>query len=118
VAAFARVSTESKLAAFHPFGCPIYVLDSRMQSRQKIPKCEERTCVGINLCMSPSHAQSVTLVLNLLTGLVSPQYLVLLDDRFETTGVALIPKSKWQQLAKFNINTPPGNKVSERVILL
>ena len=103
----------AKLTSFHPFGCPVYVLDARMQSRQKIPKWEERTRIGINLCMSPSHAQSVTLVLNLLTGLFSPQYHVLHDDRFETVGDALIPKSKWQQLAKFQSNTPQASKVSE-----
>jgi hypothetical protein len=60
VAAFAKVEREPRLTSFHPFGCPVYVLDARMQSRQKIPKWEERTCIGINLCMSPSHAQSVT----------------------------------------------------------
>jgi hypothetical protein len=72
VTAFARVERESRLTSFHPFGCPVYVLDARMQSKQKIPKWEERTRIGINLCMSPSHAQLVTLVLNLSTGLVSP----------------------------------------------
>jgi hypothetical protein len=113
VAAFARVEREPKLTLFHPFGYPVYVLDARMQSRQKIPKWEERTRIGINLCMSPSHAQSVTLVLNLLTGLVSPQYHVLHDDRFETVCDALIPKSKWQQLAKLQPNTPQPSKVSE-----
>jgi hypothetical protein len=84
-----------------------------MQSRQKIPKWEERTRVGINLCMSPSHAQSATLVLNILTGLVSPQYHVLHDDKFETVSDALIPKSKWQQLAKFQSNIPKQSKVFE-----
>jgi Reverse transcriptase (RNA-dependent DNA polymerase) len=63
--------------------------------------------------MSPSHAQSVTLVLNILTGLVSPQYHILHDDRFETASHALIPKSKWQQLAKFQSSVPKQNKGSE-----
>jgi hypothetical protein len=52
-------------------------------------------------------------VLNLLTGLVSPQYHVLHDDRFETICDALIPKSKWQQLAKLQANTPQPSKASE-----
>ena len=63
--------------------------------------------------MSSSHAQSVTLVLSLLTGLVSPQYHVLHDDRFETVGDALIPKKKPEQLAKFQSNTPQALKLSE-----
>jgi hypothetical protein len=104
---------ERRLTSFHPFGCPVHVLDARMQSRHKIPKWEERTRIGINLCMSPSHAQSVTLVLNHLTGLVSPQYHVLHDDRFETVCDALIPKSKWQQLAKLQANTPQPSMASE-----
>jgi len=98
-AAFSQVERQPKLKDFHPFGCPVYVLDSRMQSRQKLPKWEERTRVGINLCQSPSHAQSVSLVLNLLTGLVSPQFHVLHDDKFETICDALFPKSQWQYLA-------------------
>jgi hypothetical protein len=113
VAEFAKVKQETKLTSFHPFGCPVYVLDARMQSRQKIPKWGERSCVGISLCMSPSHAQSVTLVLNILTGLVSPQYHIIHDDKFETVSDALIPKSKWQQLAKFQSNIPKQSKVSE-----
>jgi hypothetical protein len=63
--------------------------------------------------MTPSHAQSITLVLNLLTGLVSPQCHVLHNNKFETVGGALIPKSKWQQLARFQLNTLKPSKVSE-----
>jgi hypothetical protein len=29
---------EPRLTSFHPFGCPVCVLDARMQPRQKIPK--------------------------------------------------------------------------------
>ena len=120
LALFAGVERTPNLKDFHPFGCPVYVLDARMQSRQKLPKWEERTRVGINLCQSPSHAQSVSLVLNLLTGLVSPQFHVLHDDRFETVRDALVPKSKWQQLAGFpsphpsaTTKEPPQSAASE-----
>ena len=41
----------------------------------------------------------MSLVLNLLIGLVSPQFHILHDDRFETIRDTLVPKSKWQQLA-------------------
>jgi hypothetical protein len=48
------------------------------------------------------HAKTVSLLLSLTTGLVSPQYHVKYDDIFETLvqGAASI-KSEWQQLAGF-----------------
>jgi hypothetical protein len=60
------------------------------------------TRVGINLGYSSRHAQNVTLVLNLETGLVSPQFHCHHDDMFETTtGIQSrsIPRSKWQTKA-------------------
>jgi hypothetical protein len=57
VASFASIEREPTLTSFHLFGCPVYVLDARMQSCQKISRWEERTCIGVNLCMSPSHVQ-------------------------------------------------------------
>jgi hypothetical protein len=41
LALFAKVEREPKLNSFHSFGCPVNVLDARMQSRQKISKWEE-----------------------------------------------------------------------------
>jgi len=46
----------------------------------------------------------VSLILNIETGLVSPQYHRAYDDLFETTTgtqARSIPKSKWQQKAGF-----------------
>jgi len=105
-AAFSQADMQPKLKDFHPFGCPVYVLDSRMQSRQKLPKWDERTRVGVNLCQSPSHAHSISLVLNLLTGLVSPQFHTIHDDRFETVRDAIVPKSQWQHLAGLQPTNP------------
>jgi hypothetical protein len=69
---------------FHPFGGPVYVLSARMQQDGKGSKWEERARVGIHLGKSPVHARSVSLVLNVETGLVSPQFHVKFDDLFET----------------------------------
>ena len=70
---------------FHTFGCPVFVLDSRLQSGQiGPPKWEPRSRVGIYLGHSPFHAGSVSLVLNPTTGHVSPQYHVTFDDSFVT----------------------------------
>ncbi|MFN9981059.1 MAG: hypothetical protein ACK53Y_14125, partial [bacterium] len=45
----------------------------------------DRTRIGINLGPSPRHASSVALILNLKTGLVSPQFHCQYDDLFEST---------------------------------
>lgn len=70
---------------FHPFGCPVYVLDSKLQSvPATLPKWEPRCQVGVYLGHSPAHTGNVALVLNLTTGHVSPQYHVVFDDNFST----------------------------------
>ena len=70
---------------FHTFGCPCYVLDSRLQTNPKgVPKWDPRAQLEIYLGRSPAHAGNVELVLNPNTGLVSPQYHVILDDDFTT----------------------------------
>jgi len=88
----------------HHFGCPVYVLKQEMQNGKKAKKWEDRTRIGINLGYSSRHAHSVTLVLSLQTGLVSPQFHCSYDDLFETTTgtqARSIPKSQWQTKAGF-----------------
>jgi hypothetical protein len=86
----------------HPFGCPAYALDGKIQSGKKAPKWELRARLAINLGPSLQHAGSVGLVLSLSTGLVSPQFHVRYDDAFETLqqGAGRVP-CRWQQLAAF-----------------
>ena len=70
---------------YHTFGCPVYILDSRLQSNPKgVPKWEPRSRLGIYVGHSPAHAGSVALVLNPKTVLVLPQYHVVYDDNFTT----------------------------------
>jgi hypothetical protein len=73
-----------RLSDFHPFGCPIFVLDPRLQQGQKIPKWQPRSRLGVYLGPSPHHASNVPLVLSTTTGLVSPQFHVGFDDTFST----------------------------------
>ena len=69
----------------HTFGCPVYILDSKLQSSGLgPPKWEPRSRLGIYLGRSPYHAGSVALVLNPRTGHVSPQYHLVFDDDFTT----------------------------------
>ena len=81
---FASVQVKPKIRHLHAFGCPVYVLKDKLQSGKSIPKWETRARVGINLGPSPSHSRSVSLILNIETGMVSPQYHVRHDDLFES----------------------------------
>ena len=74
-----------QLKHYHTFGCPVYILDSRLQINPKgVPKWEPQSSLGIYVGHSPAHAGSVALVLNPRTGLVSPQYHVVYEDQFIT----------------------------------
>ena len=71
---FSNVDGRSmKLQDFHTFGCPCYVLDSRLQTNPKgVRKWEPRARLGIYVGRSPAYASNVALALNPKTGLVSP----------------------------------------------
>ena len=82
---FALVDTCTSLGDQHPWGCPVYVLESKLHNDSKgLPKWEPRSRLGIYLGHSPAHAGSVALVLNPGTGHVSPQYHLVFDDNFTT----------------------------------
>jgi hypothetical protein len=68
---------------------------------------------------SPRHAQSVSLVLNLETGLVSPQFHCNHDDLFETTiglQARSIPKSRWQVKAGLEPSEEEEDEMREQTI--
>ena len=67
----------------HTWGCPVCVLESKVQTSAKgLPKWEPQAGIGVHLGKSPAHAGNVALVLNLSTGYVSPQYHIIFDDAF------------------------------------
>ena len=76
----------TRLSNFNTFGCPVYVLDSRLQDAggPGPSTWDPRSRLGIYLGHLPLHAGSVVLVLNPKTGLVSPQFHVVFDDDFST----------------------------------
>jgi hypothetical protein len=70
---------------FHTWGCPVFILDAPNQSGSiGTKKWDPKAHTGIYLGHSPLHAGSVAMVLNLRTGLVSPQFHVVFDDDFLT----------------------------------
>ena len=73
------------LSNFHVWGCPTYVLEPKLQEPGvKIPKWDSRSQRGVNMGFSKMHSRQVGLVINLLTGSISPQYHVIFDDIFST----------------------------------
>ena len=72
------------LTRSHVFGCPVYVLDHRLQDGNKIPKWDKRSRRGVYVGVSKHHSSTVHLILNPATGNVSPQYHCVFDDRFSS----------------------------------
>ena len=99
----------------HTFACPVFALQNELASGNTLLKWSPRSRLGLNLGQLPNHARNVYLVLNLTTGLVSPQFHVKFDDLFETTRYAQLDSgafSAWKQRAGLRRanNTPsPAN---------
>jgi hypothetical protein len=96
--------------------CPVYALNSILASGNSITKWDYRCRLGINLGPSPRHTRNVSLVLNMTTGMSSPQFHVKHDEFFETVAsrtVAPDTISNWQSLAGFWMTR--GKKVEEDV---
>jgi hypothetical protein len=110
---FSSVQVGAKMAHNHTFACPVFTLQNQLAAGNSIPKWSPWACLGLNLGQSPMHARNVYLVLNLSTGLVSPQYHCHFNDFFETTkyGTAdVVVSSTWQQLAGFDRATDVGSQ--------
>ena len=101
---FGSHNHQTSLRHFHPFGCPTYVLNDKLATGKSIKKWHKRARLGIYLGRSPNHAQSVALILNLNTGLVSPQFHIAYDDLFETVKEGDHYDSTWQNATHFKKN--------------
>jgi hypothetical protein len=103
---------------WYQFGCPVYVLDSKLQAGKPFHKWNlQRTKVGIYLGRSPQHSRSVALVLDVTTGLVSPQFHVRMDSWFDTIKQlykdAKQGPSQWQIKAGFVHRSQETPKTSQ-----
>jgi hypothetical protein len=79
-------STIHRLLDYHVWGCPVYVLDPKMQAGKKLPKWEPRSKRGIFMGISIQHSSEVPMVLNLTTGSITAQFHAVLDDLFSTVS--------------------------------
>ena len=77
-------SDHRDLRRTHVWGCPVYVLDPKLQDGKKIPKWNRRSRQGQFLGFSDEHSSLVANVRHLTTGHVSPQFHVVFDDHFHT----------------------------------
>ena len=77
------------LSNCHVCSCPTYVLELKLQKPGvKIPKWSPRIRRGVIMGFSKMHSTQVGLVLNLLTGSISPHYHVVFDDMFYTVMIS------------------------------
>lgn len=116
---FSKSQVNTNKKHWHTFGCPVYILDNDLQSGKKIDKWSDRSKIGINLGKSPHHAKSVYLVLSLTTGLVSPQFHVKMDDKFDTIRTVYggnPPISQWQEKCHFMNNKDASVKSSSEKV--
>jgi hypothetical protein len=72
------------------WGCPAYVLVPTLQDGKKIPKWHPRSRRGMFLGFSTNHSSTIGLVLNLVTGHLSPQYHLVHDELFTTVSTAAL----------------------------
>ena len=101
IALFAQTNQVQQFDHPNPFGCPVYILDTRLQQMKKIDKWQQRSRIGVYLGQSGNHARTVHLFLSIKTGLVSPQYDVQFNKYFKTTRwKEYLPKSIWQVKAR------------------
>lgn len=114
---FSDSNGKVKFKHIYPFLCPEYVLDKDLQSSTQIfHKWKRRATVGIYLGNSNHHARQVSLILNISTGLVSPQYYKV-DPTFDTIDKSM-EKYEWKRICGFmttvsrNINREPVEKMN------
>ena len=69
------------LSNYNVWGCPTYILEPKLHKPGvNIPKWAPRSKKGFNMSFRKMHSTQVGLVLNLLTGSISPHYHVVFDE--------------------------------------
>jgi hypothetical protein len=90
-----------QLFSIHDWGCPVYVLDPKLQAGQKIPRWKPCSRQGIFTGFSNLHSSEVPLVLNQNTGSITPQFHVVFNNHFtkvSSNGQDDSPPNHWADL--------------------
>lgn len=109
---FASVAVQPKMQHHHTFGCPVLAMTAEAE-KGMARKWDTRAKLGIYLGPLPLHAGSVSLVLNMETGLCLPRFNVVHDDFFEMVRYAgnhAIPKSRWHQISGLDFASAIRNR--------
>ena len=116
---FARSQVSPNLNHLQPFGCPVFVLDNKMQSGKKLPKWEIRSRMGVYLGMSMQHARSVALVLNLKLVMSHLNFMSLLIPSLRLSGnlleICLHPQNGKRCVGLQQPHQLPGSKASSNL---
>ena len=87
----------------HTFGCPVFVLKREMQDNQRIMnKWNTRARIGSYMGQSKIHSSKVSLVLNINTGPISPQFHCKIDDQFQSMELINKLECNWVKKCGFN----------------
>jgi hypothetical protein len=89
-----------RLQDFRVFGCPVFVLDKKLQDGDSLPEWKSRCWTGVYVGQSLQHAGSIPLIYNPRTTHVTPQYHLTFDDQFTTVkgSTAIMPESEYLRL--------------------
>jgi len=85
-----RAPNHYHLNWLHVWQCPIYVLEPKLQDAHKLPKRSPRSHGVMYPGLLTNHLSTVSRVLNLNTGHISPQYHLVCDD---TSIASLLPNT-------------------------
>ena len=78
-------SNHHYLRRSHIWGCPVFVMEAKLQNDQKYPKWNRPSRQGQFLGFSDEHSNLVATVKNIKIGYTSPQYHIVFDEFFDTT---------------------------------
>ena len=109
---FSGTTVEPNLKHFHPFGCPVYVLEDSIQGPPFVlNRWKDRSRLGIFMQHSPLHATNIGLILNTKTGCVSPQFHCLYDDAFASVRRDVNAEQIWRRQLS-DISAEPSKDLS------
>jgi hypothetical protein len=75
-----------RLMDTHVWGCPVYILDPKVQQGQKLPRWQPCSHQGIFMGLSQQLTSEVHQVLNITTGIRTTQFQVVFENKFTTVN--------------------------------
>ena len=88
---FAEVNQRANLKLMYLFGCLAFVLDKCLCNGGKTPKWNPYSCQGLYLGLPPHHASNLSLIDNLTTKHVLPQFHIVYNDEFISVNSTHLP---------------------------